>query len=294
MIDRHDSYLSTNEREIPPNLFRESDPGTAGHEKARISNFLINTTSLAILRCPDDPTTQPSQGNLSYAVNGGFARWYPIPVGWIGGAKDGQSRNGGILHWGDDEKSRLAIGSKLGVMFLGSHTGDQPWDIKTTPSGISDGASTTLLLGENTLTGYSPGTPYSGGLPTNWACPLPNFAMFLASDDVCRSTQSESDCLAGQLQPKPNGETGAGWSWANRAGSFERINYGANLKVEGSSPFVNSGHPGGSNFVFCDGSVRFIPSTIDGAVYARLITPAGSALPAPIRQGQESFSALDL
>ena len=27
---------------------------------------------------------------------------------------------------------------------------------------------------------------------------------------------------------------------------------------------------------FCDGAVRFISATIDGTVYAKLITPAGS------------------
>ena len=30
---------------------------------------------------------------------------------------------------------------------------------------------------------------------------------------------------------------------------------------------------------FCDGGVRFISSTIDGTVYAKMITPAGSKLP---------------
>ena len=54
--------------------------------------------------------------------------------------------------------------------------------------------------------------------------------------------------------------------------------------MEGSSPFVNSAHPGGANFTFCDGSARFVRETIDGAVYAKIITPAGSKLPQAIRQ----------
>jgi hypothetical protein len=36
--------------------------------------------------------------------------------------------------------------------------------------------------------------------------------------------------------------------------------------------------------VFCDGSVRWVSSTIDGAVYAGLITPAGTRLPPQLRQ----------
>ncbi len=282
-------YLDSNDFKYD---FKESYLSTKSSGPSQPGNFSVCTTSLAGLHCPEDPTYRPNQGNLSYAVNGGFARWYPIPVGWAGGKKDGQARNGGVLNWTDD-RNPLGVGRKLGVMFLGTHTGDQPWDVKTTPSGISDGASNTLLLGENTLVGYSPGTTYSGGLPTNWGCPLPNFCMFLGSDDVCRSTRSETDCLAGQLKPGPRGETGAGWSWASRAGSFERMNYGADFTVEGSFPFVNSGHPGGSNFIFCDGSLRFVSRSIDGTVYARLITPAGGALPAPIRQGNETFGDLN-
>jgi hypothetical protein len=35
---------------------------------------------------------------------------------------------------------------------------------------------------------------------------------------------------------------------------------------------------------FCDGAVRFIPASIDGTVYAKLITPAGRRLPIYARQ----------
>jgi prepilin-type processing-associated H-X9-DG protein len=43
-------------------------------------------------------------------------------------------------------------------------------------------------------------------------------------------------------------------------------------------------HDGGCNFGFCDGAVRFISQTIDGTVYAKLITPAGESLPEGLRQ----------
>jgi prepilin-type processing-associated H-X9-DG protein len=268
-----DSYLST-----APN-------GPQGE-----SNASRASTGLGVLRCPDDMTFVKGQGNLSYVVNGGFARWYPIPVGWSGGPKDGTPKNGDVLRWtpGDDWKENLAIGKRLGVMFLGTQSGDQPWDIKTSLVDIADGASGTLMMAENTLVGYSTGSPYAGGQTTNWACPLPNFAMFLGSDDICRSGRSPSDCLGGQLQPPKLGRDGPGWAAANRRGTFEEINYGQNLSVEGSFPFANSGHPGGGNVVFCDGAVRFLSATIDGTVYAKLITPAGSKLPNHLKQGYAS------
>ncbi len=257
------------------------------------SNDVIATTSIGILRCPNDLTYQPNAGNLSYVVNGGFSRWYAIPVGWEGSDVDGVSGNVEVLWWtpeGRPWQDSLQLGRKLGVIFPGTIQGNQPWDVKTTPRDLVDGAGMTLLVGENTLVGASKGTKYSGGLPTNCrACPLPNFTTFLGSDDVCRSPSSATDCLAGQLAPTADGKIGPGWKRANDRKSVERINGGSKLTVEGSFPFINSNHPGGANFAFCDGSVRYITETINGAVYAELITPAGSTLPSKLRQPVRVF-----
>ena len=261
------------------------------------SNMLIAKTTIGILRCPADPTVAVGEGNQSYVVNGGFVRWPAIPVSWSGHQRDGLSSNGQTLKWTQtaaDWKEVQAVGQKLGVMFLGTHTGDQPWDIKATPSSISDGASSTLLLGENTLVGYSSGdSPYSGRRPSNWACPLPNFTMFIGSDNICQSKFAVVDCLAGQLTPQSGGADGPGWANSNVVGTFENIGYGRSLTVEGSFPFVNSGHADGNNFVFCDGAVRFVKTTIDGTVYSKLITPAGGKLPANIKQGPSPSSIPD-
>jgi prepilin-type processing-associated H-X9-DG protein len=64
------------------------------------------------------------------------------------------------------------------------------------------------------------------------------------------------------------------------------------LTIKGTFPFVNSGHPNGANYAFCDGAVRFISNTIDGTVYAKIITPAGTKLPLPYKQlpvSQDAF-----
>jgi prepilin-type processing-associated H-X9-DG protein len=279
-LDNQDIYNAWN--------FQQSYLSTAETALSGWSNANLAATGIGVLRCPDDFTAQPGQGNLSYVVNGGFARWHALPVGWSGSPIDGKATNGGVLQWvapGKTWKDNQAIAKQLGVMFLGTQTGDQPWDIVTRPADITDGMSSTLLVAENTLAGYAKGTRYSGGWETNWACPLPNFTMFLGSDDVCRTPRSAGDCLGGQLAPDPKGASGKGWSRANQTGTFENINFGQRLTVEGSFPFANSGHPGGANFVFCDGALRFISSTVDGKVYAELITPAGMRLPSEIRQG---------
>src|SRR5262249_33403130 len=79
---------------------------------------------------------------------------------------------------------------------------------------------------------------------------------------------------------------GQSWLDANRPDSnnSERINGGLTLDVEASSPFPNSLHPGGVNVFFCDGSARFVRDTINGIVWAKLITPAGNQLDPRFRQ----------
>ena len=191
-----------------------------------------------------------------------------------------------MLQWapaGRSWKATQDVARKLGVMFLGTDRGDAPWDIKTTPRDFTDGTSETLLVAENIYTGVSKGGVFSGGRPTSWACPLPTYSMFLASDDVCHSAVSTVDCIGVQLRTTPTGAVGPGWRGANRRSSPEGINGGRSLALEGASPFANSPHKGGANFIFCDAAVRFIKETIDGTVYARLISPADQDLPGSIR-----------
>ncbi len=49
-------------------------------------------------------------------------------------------------------------------------------------------------------------------------------------------------------------------------------------------------HRGGSYFTFCDGAVRFLSESIDGTVYAKLITPAGGRLPRAMTQSSSKVS----
>jgi prepilin-type N-terminal cleavage/methylation domain-containing protein/prepilin-type processing-associated H-X9-DG protein len=255
------------------NLLYYSSPTTpvAGNV---YTNAIISNTSIAILNCPDDETIQPGQGNLSYVVNLGFSAWPAGGVGWAGSATGGAI--GSPLNWSP------TVLKRTGVMFLGSLKGSYPWDMRTTTSSMTDGASTTVLLSENILAGASTGSAYANGAATSWNTPHPNFIGFLASDNICAgSTPGDGLCstttdLIGSPTSTP--PDGTGWARANQAGSFENINFGLNLTDEGSFPYPTSRHPGGVNVAFCDGSTHFIQDTIDGIVWSKIITPAGSSL----------------
>jgi len=278
------------------------------------NNLAISRTAIGILRCPDDNTTQPGSGNLSYVVNGGFQRWHTIPYGWTAYKADGLASTTGptsstILNWSVTSGSGSAanwqlyqgITQKQGLLFLGTVLPDGapdglPWNVRSSLSGIADGASSTLMLGENTLAGYSTGSILSGGLETNWACPFPTFTAFLASDDVCGASGDCADTAAKGAPPVGGAATdNAMWRGANNKalGTFKNINYGQqNLTLEGSSPYVNSGHPSGANFAFADGAVRFLTDSIDSTVYSKIITPSGSRMPVPFKQlpvNQDAF-----
>lgn len=273
------------------------------------ANLTIGNTALGVLRCPDDSSAQPGLGNLSYAVNGGFTLFHATGTSFTAGLPNSTSPAPGYLSvdWsGGITNGGPSVAQRLGVMFLGTTTGNFPWDAKTTPGAITDGNSNTLLISENTMAGYDAGGVFAGGQPTNWACPLPTYCMFIGSPMVCSSSPSTAAAKGSTLACGANGvlnayanpsnpnDTSTMWLQANVNSNFngDYINGGQNVVIKGSYPFTNSGHPSGSNMVFCDGAARFISATINGTVYAKMITPAGSKLPLTMRQmplSQDSF-----
>jgi prepilin-type N-terminal cleavage/methylation domain-containing protein/prepilin-type processing-associated H-X9-DG protein len=247
------------------------------------SNATLGNIAINILRCPDDINAIPGQGNLSYVVNSGFslcaesgATWAVMPTTLSGGPT--------ILGWNGANDPTPFTG-KLGVMFTGDQNGG---GVRTTLASIYDGASTTMLLGENILAGASPATPANtalGGFATNWSCPLPQVTTFVGSHHICDG--GSGDCTKSLLYitqtPPLTGLQldGADWAKANStvSGPGEYINFGTAMTQKGSSPYVSCGHSGGANFVMCDGSTKFISATVNGTVYSKLLSPAGGKLP---------------
>jgi prepilin-type processing-associated H-X9-DG protein len=291
-----------------------NDPGRTGDVSAT-TNLIVAKTGIPILTCPVDDTKQDSNGNLTYVVNGGFARWTGYgapgatgtgvvqPPGWIGSQLGGQTGPG--LNWGH------AIARQTGVMSLGTFQGNAPWDSRTTASSLFDGASTTALVTENILAGASNVNTYTGAIPTtlpaeaqfvSWASPHPNFVMFIASDNVCgganHGSPGNGDCVndngLSPIPTNPSSPDGPAWADANRSGNFENIGFGLQIGgEEGSHPYPNSRHGGGVNVGMCDGSVKFVNDTINGTVWSKVITPRGGQLPLPLRQTGLDGSALE-
>lgn len=277
------------------------DATTATGSNAAPTNAFLSNTAIPILRCPDDNTAQPDQGNLSYVVNGGFALFLPTGAS-IKIDPLTQTSTAVTLDWvpGDPTTPATSITQKLGMFSIGTVQGTFPWDVKTTPSGIYDGTSTTLMLSENLLAGYTPSSSLNGGAASNWANPNPLFTMFIGSPHIC--DDGSGDCTTGisslpnggaNLTPSASGNIdGPGWSHANQVGHGDNINFATQLTVEGSSPFISSGHPGLVNTVFADGHVQTISATIDGTVFSKIITPAGSKLPPWCKQFPVSGDAI--
>jgi prepilin-type N-terminal cleavage/methylation domain-containing protein/prepilin-type processing-associated H-X9-DG protein len=265
-------------------------------DSASPSNLAICTKAIGVLTCPDDLTVQPGQGNLSFVVNLGFSRWVGnAGIGWTGAQTGGADNAASSLPW----VGNIAETAKTGVMFLGTDNGKQPWDRRTSVTAIVDGTSQTILASENMLAGASGGYVHTttgtntSQLQTNWGCPHPNAIGFVASDNISVGAPSG-------LAPTPaSGTDGASWAYANYRGnisgtpSYEYINYGAsNVSTEGGFPFPSSNHTGAVNVLYCDGSVRLLQDSVDGTVYAKLVTPAGSKMSPLWRQmplGSDEF-----
>ena len=274
---------------------------TAGTTAGQASNYTIGSTALQILRCPDDLNAQDGKGNLSYVVNGGFSRFPAVPIAWQGAVVNGQNAKFN-LQWltsADSPATAQSMGTRMGVMFPGAivHQGQTvgtglgtttfSWNTNTTLSSIQDGLSNTILLGESTTAGYAAqGQGIFADIETNWACPHPSFTSFMASDNVCDpSTPLQGNagtCYIANLGATnaTGGQVdGKNWAFANTLGTYENIGYGLSGALKGGFPYINSGHPGGFNVTMCDGSVHYITNQINGTVFAKLVTSAGSKLP---------------
>ena len=283
-IDQQDLFNSWN-KSLP--FLNQATTGTS------ISNYTLSRNQLAILKCPDD--NSPDQFTNTYVVNSGFSLSLDDGSTWSAVTTPSIKYQAAQIDWvgGGKFVGAKVYTQKLGVMFVGP-----PGGYRTTPSSIYGGASSTVLLSENNLAGGSTGTPATGGIETNWACPLPQICTFIGSRHICDT--GSGDCTNGNANPTQlqvrtvSGQQidGPDWQYANNTQKGENINFGGAFVDKGSAPYPNSGHPGSVNVAMCDGSVRNITATVDGTVWAKLLSPAGGKLSSQYKQlplSQDSY-----
>ena len=184
-------------------------------------------------------------------------------------------------------------------MFLGTSKGNAPWDVRTTASSISDGASTTILLTENILRRRRPGRrgradgdrPHQLGVPAPQLRRVPGLGQRLQRR---RDGPGGDRLLRNLLARAQGGKTfGPHWANANRPGTHENINAGLELTEEGG--LAVSEQPSSRRRQRRDVR-RLGPVHRRGhrrEVWAKLVTPQGSKLPEPFGQSPLDPSDLD-
>ncbi|QDV34664.1 DUF1559 family PulG-like putative transporter [Tautonia plasticadhaerens] len=207
--------------------------------------------------CPSDDVGEGLVENLSWLTAG--SNWSLLGTPYTGAATCY------VGNWGDQKTGNLTFDLFSGESPPGTGPnwgcngrlrgifGDCSDGKSIKISDVRDGTSNTLLAGEcspnmNGALLWSNGnaTMASTVVPINWRTEL--------KDGMVDPTDGTT-CDLGQL----NNFTGAQHCWRNQTVVYAFKSY----------------HPGGANFAFCDGSVRFLKQMISSRVYNALGSKAG-------------------
>lgn len=232
-------------------------------------NLAVSETHVPVLVCPSDPSVT-RHGDLSYVLNGGVGftvQWsdgtHDCPIDPTGARLDLNAN--GVMCPPEPEVDGAPSDKdyflKMGLTFNETWK----WDVTIRHhklGSVTDGLSKTILISENIRTGADPAAPRH-----SWGSNNPYLTNFYIGNP----------CAGG-----PCSEGNVDYRRANSGASA--INAGLN-SAEGSRPYPNSLHFGGVNVGFCDGHVMFLSETIDGGVYAALVSPQGAELSGPLQQG---------
>ncbi len=252
---------------------------------AEWSNRSLGQNKISLLVCPNAHSVYP-EARLTYAVNGGFNTWWGCPMTGLmypdvlgkGMDYDG---NGQVVSYCDDMRPETQgdrnAARALGLLWPGSTSGNTSQDVRRTIQSISDGTANTIMIAENIHAAH--GEYFGFWLDLvhgrSWANPDPNVAAFHVSDKICPG----GDCrrIDWSKANSPNTTTNRYKLPQNINGVREDLRRLSPVPQFGW-PFPSSMHPTGLNVAMCDGSVRFLANTVDGEVYAKLVTPAASRL----------------
>jgi len=224
-----------------------------GRVFASVSNTTVEQTQVSFALCPSDlPFTQEPAGyvpyiQMSYATSRG--RNENIGVNWANTAPPDSTAPYASNCNGDPGDGMFG------------------WQSAFPISQVIDGTSNTFLLGEVSRFKDEPASPFSiGNLTIEFCDDYPggcNVGHPASGAFVIPKLNAPPDkvgtvysaCFAGVSYPP---------DWIGNAACLNLGQYG-----------FRSNHPGGANFAFADGSVKFIKNTINVVTYRGLGTRAG-------------------